>query len=270
MAVNILNTTTLSEALTASTQDFTVAATTNISVGDLLVVRGECFKVQEIPVSGRVRVMRGVNGTKARQHASGTLVYIGSTNAFKAIKDSLTALVGDAGVYPDYLLPGQRARDGAGNEYVMVELTQVCYSGTTVRISTDGLFTAAPLAVGDQGSVGLLVEPGSSDQYAWAQIYGYNAYAQDTLGDSSGTSTRLALAATAASTPSVGMAATSRSSFTSAAGVGGSQNVIQGMFIVGAATTATTSATSATGVAYPVWLNYPFIKLYGEATAVTS
>ena len=78
MPVDILNTTTLSEALTDSTADFTVASTTNISVGNLLVVRNEAMKVQAIPVSGRVQVQRGWNGTKAFAHASGQRAFIGA------------------------------------------------------------------------------------------------------------------------------------------------------------------------------------------------
>ena len=277
MALDILNETTTSEAITDTTNRFAVASTANITAGThVLGIMGtagfEFAKVQAIPVSGEVQVQRGFHGTRAVAHKSGTRVFIGTPDQFQTVPESsfskYVGLVGTPGNFPDYALPGARARDGAGNEYVLVELTATAFSGTTVRISTDGTFTAAQLAVGDQGSVGLLVEPGTSDQYVWAQIYGFNSYAQDTLGDSSGTSTRLALAATAASTPSVGMAATSRSSHASDAGA--AQNVIQGMFIVGAATTATTSATSSTGVAYPVWLNYPFIKLYGDITAPTS
>ena len=100
-------------------------------------------------------------------------------------------------------------------------------------------------------------------------MYGYNAFAQETIADSAGTSANLALIATTASTPSVGLAAAAASSFSSVLGEG--LPVIHGMFIVGIPSTATTSAaTSRTGVAYPVWLNYPYVKSYNTATKVTS
>jgi hypothetical protein len=100
MAVTQLNTTTLSEAITADQNEFAVASTANISVDNILVIREEAVKVQEIPISGRVKVMRGWNGTRARSHPNGHRLFIGAPEKFKAIKDSLTGLVGDAGVYP--------------------------------------------------------------------------------------------------------------------------------------------------------------------------
>lgn len=257
MAVNVLNSTTLSAALNDSDVTFAVGSTSNISASEtadnILVVRGEAMKVVEKdqPASGYVRVIRGWNGTKASSHASGTRVWIGTGNDFKAIKDHATALVGDAGTFPDYLLPGQRATDANGNEYIMVELTATCYSGTTVVISVDGNFTAAQAAGGTQGPIGLTVEQGSSDQFVWAQIYGYNSYAQETIAASAASSAYIAVPATTASTPSVGLAALAAAT-TSAA------YIIHGMFIVGAATSTVTSAASATGLAVPVFLNYPY------------
>lgn len=263
MAVAQLNTATLSEAIDAGTEEFAVSSTTNISVGNLLVVRSEALKVVAIPVSGRVKVTRGVSGTYAKAHANGQRFFIGAPDAYKAIKDSMTALVGDPGVYPDYVLPGQRAEDGAGNEYVLVDATATMFSGTTVIISNDGLYTAAPLTGGSQGSVGLLVEPATSAQYAWAQVYGSNSYAQDSAIDSAATSASIAIAATSVSTPDVGLATFSVTS------TAADRFRIYGMFITGAATTATTSAASATGVAVPVFLNYPYVTTTRE-TITTS
>jgi len=259
MAVNVLNSTTLSAALDNEAVGFAVASTTNISAsfdGDnILVVRGEAMKVVAVddPASGYEKVIRGWNGTKASAHASGTRVWIGTSNDFKAIKDHATALVGNAGTFPDYLLPGQRATDANGNEYVMVELTATCYSGTTVVISVDGNFTAAQAAGGTQGPIGLTVEQGSSDQFVWAQIYGYNSYAQETIGASAASSAYIAAPATTASTPSVGLAVISTTTSVPA-------YIIHGMFVVGAATSTVTSATSATGLAVPVFLNYPYTR----------
>lgn len=260
MAATALNTSTLSEAITSQTNEFAVASTASISVGQLIVVRGEAMKVQAIPVSGRVQVMRGVAGTEARAHASGQRFFIGDHHAFKSIKDSLTALVGASGTYPDYLLPGQRAKDGQGNEYVLVDLTATFYSGSTIAISNDGLFTGSALKGGaHQGPVGLLVEPGTSDQYAWAQIYGYNSFAQ-TKTTGAATSASICTATTTVSTPDVGL--------TPATLTTASEYFIHGMFIVGAGTSQT-SATSMTGQTVPVFLNYPFVynRLQSEETS---
>lgn len=257
MALTILNTSTLSEALTAETFEFTVGSTANIAVGNLLVIRQEAVKVQAIPVSGRVQVMRGVNGTEARAHASGQRFFIGAADSFKAIKDSATALVGSSSTFPDYLLPGQTAKDGAGNEYILLELTATCYAGTMVLISNDGNYTATPLVGGSQGRVALLVEPGTSDQYVWGQVRGYNSYAQDSTATSAASSTYVPVAASSVSTPDVGMAAISPTT--------DEQYLIHGMWIVGAATTATTAATSATGVAVPVFLHDPYVMKFVES-----
>lgn len=251
MAVAQLNTTTLSEALDTGTIEFAVGSTANIVAGNYIVVRGEAMKVQAVPASGRVQVMRGVVGTIARPQPNGGRVYIGTPDQFRAIRESQTAVVGGSGVYPDYMLPGQKAKDDAGNEYILVDCSVQMYSGTTCLISGDGAFSARPVVGGDQGSVGLLVEEGSSAQYAWAQIYGANSYAQDSTITSAGTSANVAAAATSVSTPEVGLAVIAQSS------VGA--YTIQGMFITGIATSTTTSATSATGVAFPVWLNYPYV-----------
>lgn len=264
MAVAQLNTSTLSAAIGAGDNEFTVGSTANITAGStILVVRSEAMFVQAIPVSGRVQVLRGWGGTLARAHASGQRFFIGSPDAFKAIQESATALVGDSGTLPTYLLPGQRATDGQGNEYILVDATQTMYSGTTVCISVDGLYTAVPVHGGDsQGSVGLLVEEATSAQYAWAQVYGYNAYAQSKTATTGVTSTFGCTATTTVSTPDVGLVPL-------AAATTASQYYIQGMFIVGAGSSAVTSATSSTGYAVPVFLNYPYIynRLTSEETS---
>lgn len=253
MAVAQLSSTTLSAAIAIGDKNFTVASTTGISAGTtFLVVRNEVMKVQEVPVSGQVAVLRGYSGTFARAHPSGAVVYFGTADQFKAIQQlaAQNGLTGDSGNLPDYMVPGQRAFDGAGNEFIMVDLSVPCFSGTTVQISMDGLFSAAPVVGGGQGPVGLTIEEGTSAQYTWAQIYGFNSYAQDSTVTSAATSASLALAATSVSTPNVGLAVGAASS------VG--QFYIYGMFITGVATSTTTSASSATGVAVPVWLNYPY------------
>ena len=256
MAVEKLTSTTLTAALTENVNDFYVASTSGVTVGDYLVCRAEAMKVQEVPSSTQVRVARGVNGTAARAHPASAVVYVGSPEKFQAIKDSLTAIVGDSGAYPDFLLPGQRAMDSAGNEYILLELTEVVYTGVTVMIEPGLAFHAFPptLLGGRNGSVALAVDAGTSDQYIWGQIYGYNSYAQTAI---AGTSAYAPEVQASATTPKVGM---------SPQLVADNQDSIYqiyGMFITGGATTGSASSSR---VAYsvPVWLNYPYMTNYGS------
>lgn len=255
MAIDILSTTTLSEALDASTTNFTVASTTNITAGQLLVANGEALDVQAVddPSSGYVKVRRGSSGTKAISHANSERVFIGNHHDFKAIRESAVALVGDSGVFPDYMLPGQEASDAKGNTYVLVEMTTVVYSGTTCVISVDGNYTAAILATGTHGSVGIATEQATSDQYTWLLRKGYYSAALEAGGTSAGSSAYFPVAATSVSTPAAGMAVV----VTSNATLG---FTIHGMFIAGAAVSTTTSTTSNTGITVPVFLNYPWVE----------
>lgn len=259
MAIAALNSTTLTAAIGKSDNDFAVGATTNIAVGNLLVFAGtggtEAMRVQEIPSSGRVRVMRGVNGTRTRAVPASALIYIGTPDSFKEIQYNAQAILGDPGNLPDYVIPGTRAQDGAGNEYIMVDLTFSAFSGATVLISRDGLFTASALTSASVGSVGLVAEEGTSNQWAWAQIYGANARALLVGGSSLLTSTGILQPATSVSTPSVGLLGLTTSQASSV-----DTARIYGMYPTSAATTVTTSASSATGLAASVWLNYPFMQ----------
>jgi len=259
MAVNVLNTTTLSEALSKDAIEFAVASTTNISVGQYLVISGtaglEAMKVQAIPVSGRVGVIRGQGGTRALAAANGTRLYIGSPADYQGVKDGVLAGVnGNPGNFGDYLLPGLRYRDGAGNEYVLVELTATVVPGTGVLFSKDGNFTAAPLTSAGFGSVGVVIEDGTSDQYVWAQVYGA-CRAKFVGGSSLATSTGVVQGASSVSTPAVGLLAQTTSQASSNDAL-----IILGMYLSSAVTTATTSATSETGFAANVWLHYPFLR----------
>ena len=261
MAVDIYNSTTLSAAITATSDTFTVASTSNIEAGSILAIQGtgglELVKVSSIPISGTVKVgARGVSGTVVRAHQSGARVFVQpngtSGDGWVTIPESNDiGLIGNSGAFPHYAFPGAKARDGMGNEYIMVEMTATAYSGTTVTISVDGNFTAVQTAGGTHGTVGILVEPATSDQYAWAQIYGYNAYAQiDAV--SAGTSAYLPVPATSVSTPSVGLAILAAATTSPA-------YIVHGMFLAGAVTSTVTSASSATGNAIPVFLNYPYV-----------
>lgn len=255
MAVAQLNSTTLSEALTADASEVTLASTANISVGDIAVVSGEAMKVVEIPVAGRVKLQRGVSGTVVRPSPSGAIVYTGSPSAFKAIQQSANAVVGNSGVFPDYMLPGSRAIDSRGNEYILLDLTFSAFNGVAVLVSRDGAFTASALVAGLAGTVAILVEEGTSAQYAWGQIYGAKSYAQFTSGSSLATSTGIVQVASSASVPVGALLARTTSQASSEASAH-----IYGLYLTSAVTTATTAATSATGFQGSVWLNYPFTE----------
>lgn len=261
MAVDALSQTTLSEALDQYKNRFRVAATTNINVGDYLVCRAEAMKVREVLAGNWISVVRGVGGTQPRQHKDGQRFYIGSPDKFKAIKESLTALVGDSGTYPDFMLPGQRGKDHAGNEYILLDVFNfTAYKGQTVVISNgDDSFYCTVAFAGKQGPVAVLVEGGTSAQYVWGQIYGSCPYAMDGDATSGATSAYIPLAQSSASSPVAGMVAK-----TGALGA----YPIYGMFISGIATTATTSDSSAVGVGVPVWLNYPYIRNFVEGTSI--
>lgn len=277
MPVTYLNSSTLSEALDKEKVEFAVGSTANISVGDLLVITDsvpEACRVRGIPISGRVQVIRGANGTEARSHLSGAKFWIGSPEKFKAIRDNMVAVLGNPtyGNLPDYVLPGLRARDGRGNEFIMVDSTYNAYSGIACLISNDGNFTAAPCKGGSgQGAVGVFVEEATSDQWAWAQIYGYNSAVQCSGATTGATSASVPIATTVVSSPNVGFGTTDDWLATTL-------NVwaIHGMFIVGGGSSAVTSATSQVGYTVPVFLNYPYVhalqyeELVGGSSAISS
>jgi hypothetical protein len=261
MAVNVLNTSTLAEAFSKDANEVTVASTSNVLVGNWLLIAGtgglEAVRVQEIPVSGRVKVLRGQGGTRARAHASGAKFFIGDPDDFQSRKAGIVAgIAADGSDFDDYPLPGLRYNDGAGNEYVLVELTATVVPGATVLISKDGNFTAGVLTSAGVGPVGVIVENSSSDQYAWAQVYGSvrvklvgGSSLVSSLGEFGG--------ATSVSTPAVGLLGRSSSQRSSAYL---EASTIYGMFPTSAATTASTSASSETGLACTAFLNYPYAQ----------
>lgn len=258
-AIAALNSTTLTNAITTNDNDFAVGSTANIAVGNMLVISGtggaEAVKVQAIPVSGRVQVMRGWAGTRARSAPAAALIYIGTPDQFKTIRESAAYLVGDNAALPDYVLPGTRGKDGAGNEYVMVDLTFSAFNGVAILIDRVGTFTAKALAAGDAGSVGIIAEEATSNQWTWAQIYGAKSYVQYTSGSSLATSTGIIQPATTASTPAGGLLGRTTSLASSEFGTR-----VYGLYPTSAVTTATTAATSATGFQGSVWMTYPFVE----------
>ena len=57
MAITYRPTSTLSAALNSTDNEFNIASSTNVSVGDLLALRNEIMHVREIPVANRVKVV---------------------------------------------------------------------------------------------------------------------------------------------------------------------------------------------------------------------
>ncbi len=258
MAFTYRPTTTLSAALNDTDNEFNVASTTNISVGDLLVFKNEVMQVREIPVSGRVVVRRGYEGTHALSHKTGTTFYIGTGEEFERIRHSTLGLFGPSFKIPDICVPGARGFDANGYEYILVDCTATIIPGATVLISKDGLYTASVLTSAGAGNVGILIENATSAQWAWAIIKGYYSHAKLVGGSSLVTSTGVVAAASSVSTPAVGLRGATTSEAWSTL-IASRLPVIMGMYPASAASTASTSATSETGLYCDVWLEYPFL-----------
>ena len=251
-AQNYIPNTTLSNAITATQTSFAVASAASILNTQILVIDGEVFEITQVDTTNNVvYTRRGCAGTAAAPHRASARVFYATGDSFQALAVSAPGFLGNGFPCP---IPGSRATDGAGNIWVLVDLTATVYDRSTVVISGDGLYTATQAAGGTQGNIGVTLNKGTSDQWVWAQIYGFCPSAQETVGDSAGTSAQIAACATTPSTPSVGLALVAESTI--------GRYYINGMFITGIATTATTSATSSTGVAYPVFLNFPYATFY--------
>jgi hypothetical protein len=189
-----LSTTTLSAAITNKQTRFAVASTTGISgLGSLttqqsvLVVGAEKMLVQNVPVSGVVEVMRGFDGTKAAEHASGTTVTIAAKTdigfAENAYAVPLVGLTGDPGAKPGFALPvGQYRMDPeTGYVYQLVDCQAAFQVGEWVVVDGNGL--ASQLAATSKGRVRIIVETiGSSDTLTWALARGTYASALFTSG----------------------------------------------------------------------------------------
>lgn len=260
MPVTYLPTSTLSAALNDSDNAFNVASTTSISVGDIMVFKHEVMHVRDIPVSGRVVVRRGYEGTQAIAHRSGDTFYVGSPSEFENIRNVALGVFKEGATVPNICVPGAKGVDVNGYEYVLVDLTGSIYVGATVGISRDGLFTAAILAGTHSGPVGVLVETGTSDQWCWAlRRGGYNTAKVTVGGSSLATSTGVCLAATSASTPSVGLITLTTSAAYSTSIDSCETALIYGMWPASATTTGTTATSAETGLRCKVWLENPYM-----------
>jgi len=270
MAFTYKPSSTLSAALNDTDNKFNVASTTNVSVGDLLAFRNELMQVRDIPVAGTVVVRRGYQGTRSLAHKSGATFYIGTGEEFELIHNVSLGLFGPSAEVPGICIPGARAFDVDGYEYVLVDILNIVnavgiVAGSTVGITKDGNFGANTLATTHSGPIGIITETATSNQWVWAMIKGLYRNAEVTLGSSAATSTGVCLPASSASTPSVGLlvVTTSQASSiyaTTSAGLG-EYPVIHGMWPASAVSTTGTAATSLsnTGLQIDVWLNYPYM-----------
>lgn len=196
MSTPALSQTTLSAAITATQTRFGVASTTGInglgsltSPQSIIVVGSEAMLVLNVPVSGVVEVTRGVNGTKARAHASGVLANFGAKTSFGFTEpgvmgsDGLVGLSGDPGTMPAFRLPVGVCvyNPDDGNEYRMVDCQAAMAIGSWVVITGAGL--ASALAATSKGRVGVIQETvGGSDTYSWALVAGTSSNVQFTSG----------------------------------------------------------------------------------------
>lgn len=261
MAVAAIPNTTLSAALarpsnTDQALKLSVVSAASITTAMILVVDNEVLKVQDVDTVGNfVYARRGVNGSEPFAHASGARVYYATPETWQTLRDQSMSVIGNNGALPQYLMPGQRGFDGSGREFILLDLTFTAYSGVSVLISRDGLYTASALTSASYGSVGVMVEEGTSNQFAWAQIWGPVAYLQYTSGSSLATSTGIIQPATTATVPVGAVLGRTTSQASSEYGAR-----IIGMQPTSAVTTATTAATSATGFSGSAWLHYPFLE----------
>lgn len=92
-ATDTLLTLVLIESVDASSTWIRVASTTGLSIptaegqvrptgGIRIFVDGECMDALKIGPGGMVQVLRGVDGTAARPHSSGALIYFGRPDQF--------------------------------------------------------------------------------------------------------------------------------------------------------------------------------------------
>lgn len=222
-----------------------------------IVIDNEKMLVQNVPLSGYVEVIRGVDGTKAKPHAGGATVWYAQKSAFGGLSaDGFVVLLGTGGnpdgILPDYVIPLGTVRFENGKAYIMCDFTSTVHSGVCVGISNDGNFTAAPLTTSMQGAVGIVAEiTSSSDAWGWVQVYGA-CLGQDASATSGITSAYIPIVAGSVSTPAAGMTALVNTTSTP-------QRWIYNMFITGDATTVVTSGASNTGVNLPLFLNFPYV-----------
>jgi hypothetical protein len=181
MSIAALPTTTLTNAILYGDHRFVLGSTTGIVAKTKFVVGAEIMLVTDVPVSGTVEVMRGVDGTRPYNFAAGTTVYIATALTALGIQpNGRIGLVGNPTVFPaPYTLPvgSIYADPGSGFEYIL------CDAQTALVINEwcviDGAGLATQLAAASIGRVGIVVDAaGASDTLVWVLVAGVWATAR--------------------------------------------------------------------------------------------
>jgi len=94
-----LDSTTLGEAVDGTETRIDVASSSNAAVGEIAVVDKEAMRITAV-ATGRITVTRGYAGTKADNHATGSLIYINPANRY--VQNELFGPCTAASEYPAY------------------------------------------------------------------------------------------------------------------------------------------------------------------------
>jgi hypothetical protein len=178
--VAVPTSTTITAAMDRTQRTVALASATGVAVGGFLVIGSEIVLIQESQSALVWLVERGQSGTKAKPHASGATVYVGSASTFatKGHMPALPVVPNDVtNVLPDFALPlGSRVVDpDTGYEYLVVDCQSALIPGHWVSIDQNGLAT---ILTGDQdglttGRVGIITQTiGASDTLALALVVG--------------------------------------------------------------------------------------------------
>lgn len=145
--------TTLSAALTASAQTFSVASATNFAVGSIAVIDNEATTITAVS-STTITVRRGTNGTRAAAHASGAVVRVGLTSYFSTVIPAGVCTSTDEVALPRVVLPGT-TNSGAVSVYQ-------CSNSVWQRYLTSGSpdFAVAQLGVTYTAAGAITIQPG--------------------------------------------------------------------------------------------------------------
>ena len=119
-----LTTTTLASACAASDQSIVVTSATGFTAGYLVLIDGEMFKVRKDYVSGTtVGVIRSIDGTARKAHASGANVTVGLASDFaNPIEQGVVdyAVVGRGRTVTSYSAAGAITLPNPGSDAVAI------------------------------------------------------------------------------------------------------------------------------------------------------
>jgi hypothetical protein len=140
--VNTLTQTSLSTAINASVQAFSVASATNITATPATVLYVDLEAMQVISVTGTsVFVQRGTLGTKATPHASAEMVLAGRPDQFFTFNQ-----LGSCTVASTYVTPAVNIQNGA--EWLCSSVTGIWGPGWQNSLEPATVTTAVASAAG--------------------------------------------------------------------------------------------------------------------------